>query len=100
MEPSNWIFENNLIPLLRFVALDIGYQLEADEERAYLSEIANSDAENDSWAHIHLDGEKSCRLSLAPDRGTSVIRIKVEAEQIQRLRIQAICDFLSSFRVQ
>jgi len=95
-EEVGWIWEGNLKPFIDYVSNNFMYEMAIGELKAHVELTQESDAEKNLWHKIDF---QNCTLYLAPDQGTQVIRVKVDAAKQHKEQLQVIVSFLACYSV-
>ena len=78
---ENWIKEENLRPLFEFASSCARYGLDDLDWDAITHGITTTDAETGDWFAYPLAGETTIEVWAARDRGTTVIHVRLNADE-------------------
>jgi len=94
-----WLYEENLIPLLRFLSLSVEKsQLDQNLEMEYLEQVAKTDYDRSQWYEIRFDGEFPSFIILAKDVGSAVVHVRFRGPEEFKAKNEYLCEFLSNIK--
>jgi hypothetical protein len=97
-EISGWVFETQVIRLLRHLSGFIGYSYDWFDEQALTGALDKTDDETSHlWYQYPLAGSPPLTVSLARSVGTAVVMVKVsgEIDEVLAARVDTLLSVLS-----
>ncbi|BEL06441.1 hypothetical protein Q0Z83_046320 [Actinoplanes sichuanensis] len=94
---AGWVFEDNVVRLMRQVSTYIGYSYDDHDEAALTGALDETDDESpDRWFEYPLSGEPELTMHLAQSSGGAVVSVRVEGPMdiVPATRIETLLDVL------
>ncbi len=80
MTIANWIYEENLKPLLETLSSLVGYSFDESDWVAVSTGIINTNDEEDKWYKYQLIGKQAVEIAIAIEPGSCVIHVQLQGE--------------------
>ena len=77
---SDWIFDHNLKAFVDILSELAGCSFDGGDWDAIESGLADTNARTDRWYEHPLTGESMVDLALAVEPGSSVVRVRIQAD--------------------
>ena len=94
---ANWIFEENLLPWLQFIAGMVSYDLHPWELDYFETGIVDTSEDDGKWLDHEFSGNETIRLRLAKSDGSSVIEVEVECPVELEPKVSTAIDMAQEF---
>ena len=96
---EKWIWQDNLAPFIAFASYAVGYVLSDGEWEGICLAFAATDVEGNLWLDYPLHGRELLGLSLAQDRGSSIIFVRVQASVALESRLSVGLDLMQEYHL-
>lgn len=80
MTIANWIYEENLKPLLEMLSCLVDYSFDESDWVAVSTGIVNTDDEKDEWYEYQLIGKQTIEVKVAADPGSCIIHVQLQSK--------------------
>lgn len=96
---SDWIWRDNLIPVLDLLASLVGHQLDSEDIGAVLLGVCGTDADAERWFGYEFSGRLKLKIWVADDIGTDVRMLRVESVPQCDQEVGTIFDVAQRYRL-
>lgn len=77
---GNWIYEENLKPLLEVLSQLVSYNFDDSDWTAISTGLKGTDDEKNEWYSYSLIGRKTVEVEVAADNGSCVVHVRLHSE--------------------
>ncbi|MEY4482754.1 MAG: hypothetical protein RL693_206 [Verrucomicrobiota bacterium] len=96
---TNWIWRDNLIPVLDLLVSLVGHQLDSEDTGAVLLGICGTDADAGRWFEYEFSGSSTLKIWVADDIGSDVRMLRVESVPLYAQDVRTIFDVAQRYRL-
>jgi len=98
---GNWVWEINLRPLVEVFAWLTGYEILEEEWHLIMTGVqgTDSDAQPERWFDYEFNGCERVTFSLAKDGGSSVICVRMSAEEPLRAKLELAIEIMNRYEL-
>lgn len=98
MHPE-WIWRDNLVPVLDLLASLAGHRFDDDDLNAVELGIRDTDCDADRWFEYEFSGKITVKVYIAEDRGANVRMLKVESPPDVGLSVATVIDVAQRYKL-
>ncbi len=100
MSVSGWVWQENVLRLMRHLASITGYEFDSLDADAVETGLLQSDAEEDAWFDYPLCGSRRLDVFLARDPNAFPVAVRVagDLDELLTARIRTLLAVLSDPR--
>lgn len=96
---SAWIFEGNLRPLFETLSWLVGYDFEQSDWLAIRTGVIDTNQEEGKWYEYALGSSSEVEVSVASDRGSSVVHIELHCQPELKARASVALSIFQQYKV-
>jgi hypothetical protein len=97
---ADWISEENLRPFLTALSWIVRYRFDDGDWTAISLGVSDTNGDTDRWYDYEFAGELRAQMLLARDRGSGVIRLRLDVPHEAEESIKLALAIFQHFRIQ
>jgi hypothetical protein len=99
MTIADWIYKDNLKPLLETLSCFVDYSFDESDWVAVSTGIINTNYEEDKWYKYQLIGKQAVEVTMAVDPGSSVIFVQLQGELDVKEKAEVAIAIFQQYKV-